>query len=130
MTKNRFFHEKAVLLEALNNGKKPMANKYVLKLYIMGDTANSRRAIKNLNNILREGPKDLYTLDVIDVLKNPEAASEDKILATPMLMKVSPGPAKRIIGDLSDRGRVMSGLDLTDEPKQFVNNNENLGVML
>jgi circadian clock protein KaiB len=96
----------------------------------MGDTTNSQTAIKNLNNILEKEPKDLYTLDVIDVLKNPQAASEDKILATPTLMKVSPEPAKRIIGDLSDRGRVMSGLDLTDEPKQFVSNDENIGVVL
>jgi circadian clock protein KaiB len=107
-----------------------MVNKCIFKLYIMGDTANSQRAIKNLNNILGEKPKDLYTLDVIDVLKNPEAASEGKILATPTLMKVSPGPAKQIIGDLSDRGRVMSGLGLTDEPKQFVSNDENIGVVL
>ena len=107
-----------------------MTKKYILKLYIMGQTANSQTAIKNLNDILEKEPKDLYTLDVVDVLKDPQAASEDKILATPTLIKFSPGPAKRIIGDLSDRAKVMSGLDLTDEPKHLVKNNEKFGVTL
>jgi len=103
-----------------------MTEKYILKLYVMGDTANSRTVIKNLNDILEKEIKDLYTLDVIDVLENPQAAEEYKILATPTLIKISPEPARRIIGDLSDRGRVMSGLDLTDEPKQLVDSNENI----
>lgn len=107
-----------------------MTKKYILKLYIMGETANSQTAIKNLNDILEKERKDLYTLDVVDVLKDPQAASEDKILATPTLIKFSPGPAKRIIGDLSDRVKVMSGLDLTDEPKQLVNSDENFGVTI
>ena len=107
-----------------------MVKKCVLKLYIMGQTANSQTAIKNLNDILEKEPKDLYTLDIVDVLKDPQAASEDKILATPTLIKVSSEPARRIIGDLSDRGKVMSGLGLADEPKQSVNSNENFGVTL
>jgi circadian clock protein KaiB len=107
-----------------------MTEKYILKLYVTGETANSRTVIKNLNDILEREPKDLYTLDVIDVLENPQAAEEDKILATPTLIKVFPEPAKRIIGDLSDRGKVKSGLGLADEPKQSVNSDENFGVTL
>jgi circadian clock protein KaiB len=107
-----------------------MVKKCILKLYIIGDTANSRTAIKNLNDILDKESKDLYKLVVVDVLKNPQAAAKDKILATPTLIRVSPEPAKRIIGDLSDRRKVMSGLDLTDEPKQPVNSDENFGVTL
>ena len=107
-----------------------MVKKCILKLYIMGETANSQTAIKNLNDLLEKEPKDLYTLVVVGVLKNPQAASEDKILATPTLIKVSPKPAKRIIGDLSDKVKVMSGLDLTDEPKRSVNSDKNFGVTL
>ena len=107
-----------------------MTKKCTLKLYIMGETPNSQRAMDNLNDILEKESKDLYTLEVIDVLKNPQAASEDKILATPTLIKVSSVPARRIIGDLSDREKVMSGLGLADEPKQSVNSNENFGVTL
>ena len=102
-----------------------MVKKCVLKLYIMGQTANSQTAIKNLNDILEKEPKDLYTLDIVDVLKDPQAASEDKILATPTLIKVSSVPARRIVGDLSDREKVMSGLGLADEPKKSVNSDKN-----
>jgi len=89
-----------------------METKYILKLYITGNTGNSQTATKNLNNILEAKLKRLYTLEIIDVLKKPELAIEDKILATPTLIKVSPEPAKRIIGDLSDKEKVLSGLDL------------------
>jgi len=95
-----------------------MTKKYTLKLYITGDTPNSQSATKNLNNILEAKIKGLYTLEIIDVLKNPESAIEDKILATPTLIKVSPKPAKRIIGDLSDNQKVLSGLNLDIEPQK------------
>ena len=54
----------------------------------------------------------MYALKVIDVLKNPQLAEEDKILATPTLSKILPPPVRRIIGDLSDREQVLIGLDL------------------
>jgi len=97
-----------------------MVKKYILKLYIMGETANSQAAVKNLNDVLEKESTDLYTLDVIDVLKNPQAAEEDKILATPTLIKVSPGPARRIIGDLSDKQKVLHGLNLDAEPQELI----------
>lgn len=103
-----------------------MSKEYILKLYIMGDTANSQAAIKNLNRILEKEIKDLYTLEVIDVLGRPELAERDKILATPTLIKVSPAPARRIIGDLSDGGKVRLGLELDNKPKQLVDSNENI----
>jgi len=99
-----------------------MTEKYILKLYVTSETANSQTVIKNLNDILEREPKDLYTLDVIDVLENPQAAEEDKILATPTLIKISPEPARRIIGDLSDKERVLLGLDLFAESGQLTNN--------
>jgi len=92
-----------------------MGSKCLLKLYVLGQTANSQKAIKNLNALLNNELKDLYTLKIIDVLKNPRLAEEDKILATPTLIKVLPLPLRKIIGDLSDKERVLLGLDLTFE---------------
>jgi len=85
---------------------------YVLKLYVAGNTPSSTRAIRMLNNILKEDFNGVYALKVIDVLKNPQLAEEDKILATPTLSKVLPPPVRKIIGDLSDREKVLIGLDL------------------
>jgi circadian clock protein KaiB len=91
---------------------------YVLKLYVAGNTPNSIRALRTLNTILEEEFKGVYALKVIDVLKNPQLAEEDKILATPTLAKILPPPVRRIIGDLSDRERVLIGLDLLYEELQ------------
>lgn len=90
-----------------------MAAQYVLKLYVTGQTANSAKAIANLKDIFKNGLGNLYKLKVIDVMKNPRLAEEDKILATPALVKVLPPPVRKIIGDLSNRERVLLGLDLT-----------------
>lgn len=88
---------------------------YVLKLYVAGNTPSSVRALKMLKNILEEEFQGVYALKVIDVLKNPQLAEEDKILATPTLSKVLPPPVRKIIGDLSDREKVLIGLDLLYE---------------
>lgn len=88
---------------------------YILKLYVAGNTPNSMRALKTLRNILDTEFQGVYALKVIDVLKNPQLAEEDKILATPTLSKILPPPVRRIIGDLSDRERVLIGLDLLFE---------------
>jgi len=85
---------------------------YILKLYVAGNTPNSMRALKTLRNILETEFLGVYALKVIDVIKNPRLAEEDKILATPTLAKILPPPVRRIIGDLSDRERVLIGLDL------------------
>jgi circadian clock protein KaiB len=93
----------------------PPRKTYVLKLYVAGNTPNSARALKVLKNILEQDFQGVYALKVIDVLKNPQLAEEDKILATPTLSKVLPPPVRKIIGDLSDRERVLIGLDLLYE---------------
>ncbi len=94
-----------------------MKNKktYILKLYVAGNTPNSVRALNTLREILKEDFQGVYALKVIDVLKSPQLAEEDKILATPTLAKILPPPVRRIIGDLSDRERVLIGLDLLFE---------------
>ena len=88
---------------------------YILKLYVAGNTPNSARALKTLNNILEREFQGVYALKVIDVLKNPQLAEEDKILVTPTLTKLLPPPVRKIIGDLSDREKVLIGLDLLYE---------------
>ena len=92
-----------------------MAGKYILKLYITGQTSSSMKATQNLKNLLKNELKGVYQLKVIDVLKNPRLAEEDKILATPTLTKALPRPVRRIIGDLSDKDKVLLGLELTFE---------------
>jgi len=93
----------------------PPRKTYILKLYVAGNTANSMRALKTLRNILDTEFQGVYALKVIDVLQNPQLAEEDKILATPTLAKILPPPVRRIIGDLSDREKVLIGLDLLYE---------------
>jgi circadian clock protein KaiB len=88
-----------------------MAVKYVLKLYVTGETPRSQTALKNLKETLDEDYKGVYSLKVIDVIKQPQLAEDDKILATPTLIKILPPPVARIIGDLSDREKVLLGLD-------------------
>lgn len=92
-----------------------MTAECVLKLYVTGHTSNSEKALKNLESVLKEALNGLYTLKVIDVLKNPQLAEEDKILATPALVKGLPPPVRKIIGDLSDKEKVLLGLGLTIE---------------
>jgi circadian clock protein KaiB len=89
-----------------------MAVKYVLKLYVTGVTPRSQAALKNIEKILSEAYKGVYSLRVIDVMKQPKLAEDDKILATPTLIKILPPPVARIIGDLSGREKILLGLDL------------------
>ncbi|MBF0299248.1 MAG: circadian clock protein KaiB [Oligoflexia bacterium] len=86
----------------------------LLKLYINGSTPNSVKALENLTNICETEFKGKYDLLVIDILKNPELAEKDKIIAIPTLVKQLPPPLRKIIGDLSDRQKVLCGLDLRE----------------
>jgi len=92
--------------------KKKRGRKYVLKLYVTGQTPNSIRAINNLKELLANELKGMYELRIIDVQKNPQSAEDEKILATPTLSRVLPLPIRRIIGDLSEKDKVLLGLDL------------------
>ncbi|ACK67877.1 KaiB domain protein [Rippkaea orientalis PCC 8801] len=87
-------------------------NKFVLKLYITGNTINSQRAIANLLRICQEELDDHYTVEIIDVLEQPQKAEVEKILVTPTLIKELPPPLQRIIGDMSNTQKVLLGLDL------------------
>jgi circadian clock protein KaiB len=85
---------------------------YLIKLYVTGHSSRSLRAIANLRRICDEELSGRYELVVIDVLERPQLAEDEKILATPTVVKELPQPIRRIIGDLSDSDRVLLGLDL------------------
>ncbi|BCR03812.1 hypothetical protein DESUT3_08810 [Desulfuromonas versatilis] len=89
-----------------------MPNKYLLKLFVTGKTPRSELSIANLKRICDHNLDDRYHLVIIDVLERPQLAEEEKILATPTLIKELPPPRRRIIGDLSDTEKVLAGLDL------------------
>ncbi|MCB0112970.1 MAG: circadian clock protein KaiB [Caldilineaceae bacterium] len=89
-----------------------MDNKYLLKLYITGQTATSARAIANLQRICGQELGGLYQIQVIDILEHPQLAEDERILATPTLIKQLPLPLRRVIGDLSDVDKVLLGLDI------------------
>ena len=84
----------------------------VLRLYIVGGAPNSVQAIANLDAICREYLKDGHRLEVIDVLKHPGRAMAEGVLVTPSLAKLSPLPAANVVGNLSDRTKVLLALGL------------------
>ncbi len=94
-----------------------MSDKYLLKLYITGQTPRSERAIANLRRICAEDLRGQYQMQIIDLLERPQLAEDEKIIATPTLIKELPPPMRRIIGDLSDAEKVLLGLDLLPFPE-------------
>ncbi len=82
-------------------------------LYVNGQSDRAQRAIRDLERICRENFADAFELTTIDVLARPEEAERDKILATPTLVKLSPLPIRRLVGDLSDEHRVLTALDMS-----------------
>jgi circadian clock protein KaiB len=85
---------------------------YQLRLYVAGQTPKSIAAFANLKRICEEHLAGEYSIEVIDLLKDPTLASGDQILAIPTLVRKLPQPIRKIIGDLSDTDRVLVGLDI------------------
>jgi len=88
------------------------AERFVLRLYIAGQTPKCVRAFTNLKQICEEHLADRYRIEIVDLLQNPQLARGDQILAVPTLVRQLPEPVKKIIGDLSNTERVLVGLDL------------------
>jgi circadian clock protein KaiB len=84
----------------------------VLVLYIASGGPNSLLAVANLSSICAEHLKDRFRLEIVDILLNPQRALADGVLVTPSLAKVSPAPAARVVGNLSDRGTVLRTLGI------------------
>jgi circadian clock protein KaiB len=87
-----------------------------LRLYVAGQTPKSLTAFANLKRICNEHLAGQYTIEVIDLMKNPRLAADDQILALPTLVRKLPHPIRKIIGDLSNTERVLIGLDLRVNP--------------
>jgi circadian clock protein KaiB len=85
---------------------------WVLRLYVAGQTPKALTAFTNLKKICEEQLKGKYSIEVIDLLINPQLGGEDQILALPTLVRKLPVPVRKIIGDLSNTERVLVGLDL------------------
>jgi circadian clock protein KaiB len=88
------------------------AKEWVLRLYIAGTTSNAIAALSNLKAICEEHLRGRYSIEIIDLIKNPQLAAGDQILATPTLVRALPTPIKKIIGNLASSERVLVGLDL------------------
>ena len=86
--------------------------RYVLRLYVVGATAGSQRAISNLRAICETELAGRYELEVIDIYQQPTLGAGEQIVAAPTLIKELPLPVRRLVGDMSDRERVLLGLDL------------------
>jgi len=104
---------------AENNGKEPGKNgkesgktKFLLRLYVTGQTPRSVKSIDNLKRFCEKHLKGQYEMEVIDIYQQPALASENQIIAAPTLIKSLPLPLRRLVGDLSNQDRVLSGLDL------------------
>lgn len=85
---------------------------YWLQLYVAGPAPRSAAALRNLEEICAEHLPGRHHIKVIDLMKNPHLAQADNILAVPTLVRSKPGPLRKIVGNLSNRTRVLSGLDL------------------
>lgn len=86
--------------------------RYLLRLYVAGTTPSSMRAIANLKKVCEEELKGRYDLEVVDIYQQPEVAEREQLIAVPVLIKKLPAPLRRVIGDLSDREKVLVGLNL------------------
>lgn len=95
----------------------PTAVRYVLRLYVTGMTARSARAVRNLRSICDEHLQGRYDLEVVDIYQQPVLIKGEQIIAAPTLIKRLPLPMRRIIGDMSNRQRVLLGLDLVPSPE-------------
>lgn len=99
-------------MDNLHKNKRPESENWELRLYIAGQTAKSITAFANLKKICEEYLHGQYRIEIIDLLENPQLAKIDQIIALPTLVRKLPSPVKKIIGDLSNKEKVLVGLEL------------------
>jgi circadian clock protein KaiB len=97
--------------DGLHNADKEI---YVLKLYITGMTPNSQRAVENIKNICEQYLKDRYELEIIDIYQQPSLAQKEQLIAAPTLVKSLPVPVRKLIGDMSNKEKILVGLNLKE----------------
>ena len=93
--------------------KNKKTERWVLRLYVSDGSTKSVAAFRNLRAICKECLRSPYDLEVVDLLKHPDRAMRDNIVAIPTLMKMAPEPERRMVGDLSNRSRTLQWLGLT-----------------
>jgi len=91
--------------------------RYLLRLFTSGTTPRSTRALQNLREICETDLQGNYDLEVVDIYQEPGRATESDIIAAPTLIKEEPPPTKRMVGDLSDRPKVLLGLAIAGKSK-------------
>ena len=91
---------------------KTIAGRYVLSLFVTGSTPKSLRAIQNIRALCEERLNGCYELKVIDIYQHPEQVKPEQIVVTPTLIKKLPLPLRKLIGDLSNKDRLLLGLDI------------------
>ena len=92
--------------------------KYVLRLYVTGMTPRSIKAIENIRKICEENLHGRYELDIIDIYQQPEYAKKEEIIAAPTLIKQLPLPLRKFIGDMSNKDKILVGLNLVPKEKK------------
>lgn len=92
--------------------------RYVLRLYVIGTTPHSTRAIVNIRKICEEHLQGRYELEIVDISQHPTLAKGEQIIAAPTLIKKLPLPLRRLIGDMSQTERILLGLDLRKTTEQ------------
>ncbi len=102
-------------INASRNGDSAL---WKLRLYVAGHTMKSMTALSNLKKICEKHLKGEYSIEVIDLIRNPALAKGDQILAVPTLVRRLPHPMRKILGDLSNAERVLVGLDLRPRTKE------------
>jgi circadian clock protein KaiB len=95
-----------------NFDDEPTKPVFVLRLFITGASPNSTRAITNLKSICEQYLKDRYELEIVDVHQQPLIAEREQLIALPLLIKKAPGTERRLIGDMSDKSKVLKGLGI------------------
>lgn len=100
--------------ERLEGYSKVDDGKYHLRLFVTGTTPNSIRAITNLKKICESFLKDNYELEIIDVFQQPIDAQNEQVVAVPLLIKKLPLPERRMVGDMSNKEKVLKGLGLSE----------------
>jgi len=108
-TRNRHPDEAGAEARPLQGTPSPW---YILRLYVTGGTLSSLRAIARVREVCEELLPGRYQLQVIDIYQQPALAAGDQITVAPTLVRRSPGPLRKLIGNLSDRERILAGLEL------------------
>jgi len=104
--------KKATTKNAPEDGAPQDDGRYVLRLYVTGNTPRAMRAVVNIRKICEEHLEGRYELEVIDISQHPTLAEGEQIIAAPTLIKKLPHPLRRFIGDMSQTERILLGLDL------------------